>query len=233
MKVFVALFSALALAAAPAAMAQLHEGDVEVSIVGGKLVVDGHAVVEAGTGYKVFEGDFGDLAGGPFSTDDPGYDSMPGTFAAGTILQYAALGTLRFWNGGAWVTTPSLPGNAERVAIAGNGGESTLWTFGGVTGSLSGLIGQAGANGNIHEHLDMTVSREGGGAPAVGAYLIQLALTSSGLVDSDPFYIVLNRGLDDDAFETAVQALAVPEPGRLALLVAGLAVVGAIARRRR
>jgi PEP-CTERM motif len=229
-------FAAICLSAASALMllpgaaqAQLHEGDVELSLMGGKIMFEGNDVWHW-NGLAIFEANFGDLGGGPYETDDPGYDSAPGTFAAGTLVNYTAMGSLMFWNSSQWVS--SVP-TSEFVRFEGNLGEETRWTAGGVSGDASGLIGQAGADGVIHEHVDMSVARMGGGVPAVGAYLIQMQLTSPSLTSSDSFYMVFNRGLSDDDFEMAVQALAVPEASSWAMLAAGLGVVCAVARRRR
>lgn len=219
------LFGAMALSAAlfcaPAWSQHLHEGDIIISVVNGKLATSG------GHTDTIFEGDFGDFAGGLYSTDDPGYDSDPGTFADGTIISYQALGTLQFWNGSSWGSA-WVPADVQ-VRIDGNLGESTFWGASGVSGDPVGLIGQAVGGGNIHEHLDMTVV--GSNRSVAGAYLITLQLTSSsGLQASDPYFIVLNRGLGEEAFEAAV--MAVPEPGTYAMLALGLAAVGFAARRR-
>jgi len=210
------------------AQAQLHEGDVEMSIVSSQIVVNGHSAVQFGTGFKIFEGDFGDLAGGPFRTDDPGYDSETGTFAPGTFITYNTVGSLWFWNGGTW----GLAG-AERVRLDGNLGEESFFSGTGTSGDLTGLVGVAGNSGVVHEHLDMGVSRVGGGIPAIGSYMFQLYLTGSDLIASDTFLMVLNRGLSVDDFELSVQALAVPEPTTWLLWMGGLALIGAAARRRR
>lgn len=211
------------------AHAQLHEGDIELSVVNSRLVLSGNDAWHA-DGSPVFEADLGDFAGGPYATDDPGYDSEPGTFAAGAILNYAALGQLLFWDGSQWVA--AVPGQ-EYLRLDGNLGEETRWTTAGVTGDAAGLIGQAGANGQLHEHLDMRVARVGGGVPAVGAYLVRLQLTSSAYESSVPYYMAFNRGLATEDFEAAIEALSpVPEAQSWALMGAGLMLVGLRLRRR-
>ncbi len=218
-----ALFSLLPLAVQAQ---ELHAGDIEISVVANRLTVSGNHVFHA-DGSPVFEGDFGDFAGGPLRTDDPGFDSDDGTFLVGTIINYTALGSLKYWNGSTWHAT--VPAN-EFVRLDGNLGEETFWTVSGVTGAISGLVGQAGINGTVHEHLDFRVGRAGG-VPAVGAYLFQLQLTAdNGYLPSMPYYMAMNRGLSVDAFETAVAA--VPEPQTWALMLGGLAI-GAFALRNR
>lgn len=209
------------------AQAQLHDGDIEMSVVNSQIVLSGNDAFHR-DGSPIFEGDFGDLAGGPFKTDDPGFDSEAGTFAAGTRINYRALGSLQFWNGMAW--SAAVP-NSEFVQVEGNLGEASRWLVGGLSGDLSGLIGQAGSGGLVHEHLDISVGRPGG-APAVGAYLIHLQLTSASLTSSVPYYLALNQGLSSDNFEGAIGALApVPEPETWWLMGVGLAAVGWRLRR--
>jgi len=209
------------------AQAQLHDGDIEMSVVSSQIVLNGHDVIQFGTGFKIFEGDFFDISGGPFRTDDPGYDSEPGTFVPGTFITYNTVGSLWFWNGGNW----GLAG-AERVRLDGNLGEESFFSGTGTSGDLTGLVGEASLSGVVHEHLDMVVSRVGGGIPAIGSYMFQLYLTGTNLTASDTFLMVLNRGLSEDNFEMSVQALAVPEPTTWLLWMGGLALIGAAARRR-
>ena len=226
-RTFLSAFSlALATMALPAA-AQVHSDDVRMGVSGGKLTVSGapHTNLQ---GLSIFEGDLGDLAGGLFSTDDPGFDSAPGTFGSGVRVNYQAHGPLHFWNGSAW-SSAAVP-SAVTLRLEGNLGETTLFASNGISGDASGLIGVAGTSGQIHEHLDWTVL--GGNRTAVGAYYVSLSLAANGFASSDPFYVVLNRGLDEAAFETSVQALAaVPEPSVWALSLLGLAAVGWRAKR--
>ncbi len=232
------LMTALAFAAGawmtgPALANGLHEGDIFPGLIGGRLVVLNDAPTAWATGYKIFEGDFGDFAGGPFKTDDPGFDHQDGAFTPFTQLWYRGLGTLGFWNGSAWATGPA----GTSVTVEDALGSKTFFSAAGVA-VPDGAIGQFSAAGNIHQHLDFELVP--GPMSPIGAYLITLQLTSrtaAGVtpgpyLDSLPFHIVFNNGLGGDAFEASVMALAVPEPGTYAMLLAGLLVLGAVARRR-
>jgi hypothetical protein len=232
------LMTALAFAAGAAmsgtALADgLHQGDIFPGLVAGRLVVLNEVPTAFATGYKIFEGDFGDFAGGPFKTDDPGFDHEDGAFAPFSQLWYRGLGALGFWNGSAWVTGPA----GTSVAVEDALGSTTFFSAAGVA-APDGAIGQFNAAGNIHQHLDFELVP--GATSPVGAYLITLQLasrTAAGLVpgpylDSLPFHIVFNNGLAAGAFEASVIALAVPEPGTYAMLLAGLLVLGAVTRRR-
>lgn len=222
---------ALAATFSTSTWAQLHEGDIEIGVTNGVLQTWGATHTHGVDGFSIFEGDLGDLAGGLYSTDDPGFDSEVGSLLASSQISYTALGTLSFWNGTAW-SSSAVPANVS-LRINGNLGEETFWTASGITGDASGLIGQAGTNGKIHEHLDMTAV--GTGRTAVGAYLIQLQLTGEGYGASTPFYVALNRGLSADGFETAVHALTspVPEPSSWMLLLAGLGALGLVRHQRK
>ena len=224
----------LAVTVSPHALAALSHSDIETTIIGGRLTVNEENTVPiaSGTGYKIFEGDFGDLAGGPAGTDDPGFLAPAGTFLSGEQLWYTALGTLSYWNGSSW---GSAPGGTTLTIEEALGG-STLISSTGITNSY-GAVDAADATGGIHTHLDFSISD----ASPAGAYMATLEFTSrdaagnlpSPYLDSDPFHIVFNRGLSGDAFEASVTALAspVPEPETYAMFLAGLGLCGAMARR--
>lgn len=212
------------------AQAHIHEGDVQPSIVAGKITLPSSQSIAA-NGYSLFEGDFGDLIKGPYKTTSPGFNTF--AFAANTVVNYTAVGPVSFWNGSSWTNT--VPSN-EYVLLEGNLGEETKWTSAGPTGDVSGLLGQASSDDHeLHEHVAFSVASATGGTPSVGAYLIGLTLSADGYATSDPFYLVFNRGLASANFEASVSALTtpVPEPSSLALMLAGAAAMGAVAVKRR
>ncbi|ODT85751.1 MAG: hypothetical protein ABS69_00550 [Nitrosomonadales bacterium SCN 54-20] len=222
----------LVLVSSPQVLAQTH-GDVRPSVIQGRLVVDepNSVPVAVATGYKIFEGNLGDLYGGPLKTNDPGFVATSGTFQSGEQLWYQATGTLSFWNGTSWGTAPDNVSFKLSDAL----GSDTLITAAGVTNPL-GVIDAADSSGGIHRHLDFSIS----GSNPAGSYLATLQLTSrdasgnlpSPYLDSDPFHIVFNQGLDASAFEASITALTVPEPETYAMFLAGLALMGYMARRR-
>ncbi len=208
----------------------VHEGDVQPTIVSGKITLPSSQSIAA-NGYSLFEGDFGDLIKGPYKTSTPGFNTFD--FAAGTVVNYTAVGPVGFWDGLAWSSSVPL---GEYVRLDGNLGEDTRWTSSGPAGDLTGLLGQASLDSEheLHEHLDFSVARQGG-APSVGAYLVGLQLSATGYTTSDPFYLVFNRGLTSENFERSVSALTspVPESSTMLLVLVGMAAMGGLVVRRR
>ena len=123
----------------------------------------------------------------------------------------------------------------------------TLFTGAGIVGPTSATIDDAGSNGAFHAHLDWYIE----GAAPYGAYMVTLQLTDAASIggrgrylDSDPFQVVFNYGLSSEQYETAFLSrinlpsvvepnLPVPEPAGWAMLVAGLLLTTASARRFR
>lgn len=180
----------------------------------------GEIAVNFGPEGRVFEGDFGDFGGGPYETDDPGYNVEPGdSLAPDDIIGFNVLGPLLYHNGTDFAVTSATVTFEDATAV-----EVPITS---ATVSGSGWIGQADSSGGLHEHLDMWINNT---AP-VGAYGVLLSLSSydSGfqprldIADSDSFYIVFNNGLDETAFEDAVGNFAtlIPEPASIALLAGG------------
>lgn len=225
----VGLSAALFLTAGAAQAQHLHAGDVELGMAGGVIVVDPEGLAEhAANGYALFEGDFRDFAGGLFSTDDPGFISEEGALPVGAIIRYRGIGVLQSWDGAAWSTAAS----GVTLGILDVLGLNTLFSSTGVTDPV-GAIAQVSGAGDIHSHLDFTIS--GDGAATAAAYLITLEIGAPDAYGySTPFYLAFNSGLDEEVFEGAVGTLLapVPEPGTWAMLAAGLGLIGVMGRRR-
>lgn len=236
---------------AQAAESHVHGGDIIVAVDQDTrkfIITSGEE--QAGTGYKIFEGTFSTLTGvapasNRWTTDDPGFDMEPGTLAQGDQLWVRGLGTLKSWNGSSWIA--GVP-NSEFIRLQDVLFESWVFRPTGVTATatVTGAIDEAPIDGQIHQHLDfflLNTANDGANAGATvadGAYLIQLQLFSptvasgGGLkyLDSDPFFIAFNRGLDDVAFESAVEVLAVPEPSAALMLLPALGIIAWRTRRQ-
>lgn len=191
----------------------------------------GKLVVHPGHEGLVFEGDFGDFAGGPYETDDPGFNVDTGdSLGANDIIGFNVMGPLLYHNGTGFAVTAATVTFEDAV--------STEVDITSATVSASGWVGQASGTGGLHEHLNMWIN--GHSAAPVGAYGVLLSLSAYDssfdprldIADSDLFYIVFNNGLDETTFENAVGDFAaiVPEPASVLLLLAG---GGVMLRRRR
>ncbi|MCQ8130838.1 hypothetical protein [Methylomonas rivi] len=212
-----------------AAAAEQHAGDIQPWKVGNDIYVNA----------SFFEADFGDLPGGLFNTDDPGYDTdtAQGAFGAGNWLRFAGLGTLQFWDGSIWSNT--LP-NGEHIVIEDVLGEATTFTGAGVTNPV-GVIDQLDAAGDLHSHLDFTIFNAGNNpGGSVGAYWITLQIFETAAESlqpignaSTPFSIFFNRGLSHEAFEFAVESAVSAVPLPSALWLFGSAIVGVMSMVKR
>lgn len=199
----------IAIGGSAGAAAQEHAGDVLPYLdpprsASARIVLENPAPTEAGTGFRLLTGDFADFAGGPLKTGNPGFDTQDAAFIPGTLLGVRAVTTLEFWDGAQWVTAPA----AATVTITDAVGGLTVISGSAIT-RPDALLGQFDAQGNLHEHVDYAASV---GAP-VGAYLLKLRLfgqvnpsapPSSVYLDSEPFVLVLNRGMSAAGFQCAV-----------------------------
>lgn len=214
--------------------------DLHIGVNGGNINVTGdELVIDSLTGYRIFEGDFGDLEGGPYRTDDPGFVAEAGNFASGTILGYRAQGTLQYWNGASW---GGVAGQ-ERVHLTDALEEDSIFALSGTSGKTIGLIDQIGSDGVLHAHIDYSIENSlGVGNPSLGAYLIQLSVVAldenfnllSTYGESQSFYVAFNRGLSAESFEAAIDSrvAAVPIPAAGPLLGSALVLGFGLARRR-
>jgi hypothetical protein len=188
------------------------------------------------TGKPIFVTDFGDFAGGPFAVDSPGFFSRAGRLPGNLLLNYQAMGSLRYWNPDQDRWLSSTPGD-ERIRLFGGldattvlstdtshcGGlllcipreirstvyeeGSTLFTDTGFEGARSLIVGRTAANGSLHVHLDWFLERPNGTrGGAAGAYLLEMRMTAAGYTASDPFFIMFKRGISDAEFGRALAA---------------------------
>lgn len=186
------------------AQAHVHEGDIQPWKIGAEIFLNSN----------LFEPDFGDISGGLYTTDEPGFDVniAQGAFTPGNWLRFQPVGQLLFWNGTEWSTTAP---NGERIEITDALGTAISYRTDGVSDTPA-VIGEIGSDGGLHEHLEMSIfdaSNALGGS--VGAYRIQLKLFESKAnsdtsvsIATSPITIVFNRGLEHDKFELAVSAAA-------------------------
>jgi len=208
--------------------AEQHDGDIQPWKQGGQIELNG----------TLFEADFGDLSGGAYRTDDPGYDADTalGAFGAGNWLWFEGIGSLQFWDGSAWSNSVL---NGEYIEIEDALDNTSVFSADGVSNG-AGVIGQFDSDGDIHEHLDMAIrnaSNALGGS--VGAYWITLQLfetvadSQTPLAISASYDIIFNRGLASADFEAAVSAATAPVPLPAAVWMFGSALMGWLYTGRR
>lgn len=224
-----AIMLALSLNIFSASAADQHEGDVQPWRVGSQVFTNG----------ILFEADFGDLPGGLFRTDDPGFDvdTALGAFGTGNWLRFQGVGSLNFWDGSSWSNTVL---NGEHIEFEDVLGNLTTFSTSGVTNPV-GVIDQLDSAGDLHSHLDMSIrnaSNALGGS--VGAYWVTLQLFETApdsLVPvsdfSAPFSIIFNRGMQTADFESAVSAAFAPVPIPSAIWLFGSTVIGLVFSGRR
>ncbi|OAH96411.1 hypothetical protein A1332_22610 [Methylomonas methanica] len=209
--------------------ADQHQGDIQPWKVGSQVFTNG----------DVFEADFGDLPGGAYRTDDPGFDADTalGAFGAGNWLRFQGLDSLKFWNGSSWSNTVL---NGEHIEFEDVLGNVATFSTSGVTNAI-GVIDQLDSAGDLHSHLDMSIRNAGNSlGGSVGAYWVTLQLFETApdsLVPvsaaSAPFSIIFNRGLASADFETAVSATLAAVPVPSAVWLFGSALFGLVSAGRR
>jgi len=207
------------------ALAQ-HDGDIEFGYANGKIEI------EFGPEGFVFEGEFPTSGLFQQNTDDPGFESEDGSLTPGDIIDYLVLGPLMYHNGTSFAPVPT----GVAIVISDNPSGSLIVdanTVGPVSGP--GAIAQADSSGEVHAHIDFTLTPSGLGAAEFGAYgfLMQLTTTNPNIASSDPFYMVFNFGLSHHDFHEAVEDFAaiIPEPS--SMLLCGMGLTFVLARRRR
>lgn len=212
---------------------------IETDLHGDLALPDG-LPIDAATGQQIYPGYFSDLEGGPYVTDDPGFQAFKGTFIQGEIVHYRALGRLEYWNPqtGRWGLAPAgvqlaLFGGIPSDVALGHAHDPATWEEAyqfhaagtrfhrdGVSGPVTAFIDDARRDGAFHAHLDWKISAEQG-VPAAGAYLVTLQLWSSAVAGGVPKYqparpikVLFERGISQAQWLLALRGRVQP-PGEL------------------
>lgn len=195
--------------------------------------------VDAVTGHQIFPAYLGDFAGGPYATANPGFQAFNGTFSAGEVIHFRALGTLLHWTPATntWAPAPAgvtvtLYGQIPSEVVIGYTANPSLWAEQyayykggtrydgqGITGPLTAAIDDVNAAGAFHSHLDWKITAASGTPPA-GAYMLTLELWSPTLVNgqpkylaSQPFHVIFERGLTAAQMQAAFASRISPPCG--------------------
>lgn len=172
--------------------------------------------------------------------DDHGHEGHEhASFDPNVPISFNFKGTLSSWNGSEFVTEDTAGVQARNTS-----GPNDYWTE--INGtSISSVnsdntpgdevfIGTTDSEGGLHAHVDWFLD----GAPAnPTAFLMEIEILADGYETSEPLPVLFNYGMDEEAFEDAVYAVAeaynIPEPGTAVLMGLGLTAVLAGRRRRR
>ena len=176
------------LALATQAVAQLHSGDITLSVpvAGGPIVTTGGEWVGEYAGRVFDEGIM--PATPPFVTSSPGFDSSTGTFPAGSLIRFDFVKELLFWDGAMLApTTATMTVDYQDVRFATISGGDTA-------GAPGFIITSVPSNGSFHEHLDYALPS----GAAAGLYGLVLTLGPGGstpaFTTSDSFLVTFARG---------------------------------------
>jgi len=227
------LVAALALVASPA-FAQ--HSDVEFDYQNGQITIHGAQTSSMDASW-LFEGEFPTSGLSQNFTSDPGFASEvgeglginPGDDIFINFLISPTLGGALIHHDGTGFTTISA-----NILVEDNSPGTADLTIseGGFSGDNPAFLQTADGIGDIHSHVDFTLSA----GAAEGAYglLMELQTSAAGIANSDPFWVVFNHGLDEPTFEDIVvpafQGTSVPEPGSAVAL--GVAAIFLGMRRR-
>jgi hypothetical protein len=206
--------------AASGSLAAAQHHDIEFDYDNGKIDI------EFGPEGAVYEAELPTSGSFEQATDDPGIASEVAEGLGvnpGDVIDYQILGPLQYHNGTSFAPVPA--GVSLSIGDNPSGGLTVdASTAGPVSGT--GIIAIADGIGDVHTHVEFSLNPLSLGVSEYGAYglLTRLTTDEPGIAPSDPFYIVLNFGLDEETFEESVEAFAanVPEPTALVLTIASL-----------
>lgn len=181
---------AAAASLAPAALAQ-HAGDVFLTLDSGRIVTNS---LPGPVPARVFLSEMGEL--GPHFAEDPGFDSLPGTFPTPGAIGFRIRGPALRWTGS---TFTAIDASAFSIAFAILGPVLTP----ACNTVVEGFTINIGSNGAWHRHLEFT--REEPHGPGVFAIELELFSTNAAISSSRPFWFVFNDGADEAAHVAAAE----------------------------
>lgn len=184
-------------------------------------------------GYHIFPSNFSDRKGGPYLTDNPGFQSFRDQFVGGEAIGFTASGRLEYLapGGTRWEVAPSgggvrlygaIPDDVVFDYVVNGARESeylfyaggTLFGGDGISGPVTAPIGLAKADGSLHYHLNWSL--EGTAQAHRGTFLAELRILSMATeggapkyVPSDPFYVMFRNDVSDAEYAEALRTLIV------------------------
>lgn len=177
---------------------------------------------------------FGHLGSNFWQTEFPGFEHEGGLLTPDAAFSLTALDRLYYYHPTNQSFFADTPGG--EILQVTKGLEDFAWTDSGLLvnndvnsdGAVS--IATVDNDGNLHAHVDFTLTLNGGDdEPADGAYLASFVLSTSDDGATDPIWALWNKGLGDSDFEGAIaaaEAFVIPEPSSALLVgVAGLALL--------
>jgi hypothetical protein len=172
--------------------------DVAPGVAGNKIVTgsyDDTSNTYVAPPLSLFNFEFGgDDPLQPFFTVDPGFHSNPPLagvvpFIPNATLKFSILSDLQYWNGQGPEHFGPTPTGTSLALDLGSTRHVDIGT--GETLPKAGfLIGTSDAQGNLHEHLESTISKAVGD-PLPGFYQFEMELYTDapGITKSDPIFI--------------------------------------------
>lgn len=190
-------FAAALVLACGTSLGQTHASDIILTADASGVLTTNAEENESVVPRRVFEGEFGE-SGVPDFTDEPGFDSLIGALPPGTLIGFDIRAALRVWRDGDFEDIAD-----ERVRIRKGGVDRfTPPQDETVAGYIFGDVSAAGV---FHHHLGFTLV-DGAESGVAGVWLLELGLwpESGPLLPSEPFWLVLAQGVEEEEHEAAV-----------------------------
>ncbi|MGE3106882.1 MAG: GC-type dockerin domain-anchored protein [Phycisphaerales bacterium] len=177
-----------------------HQGDVLLDVTSDasprirtNLIDD--VTFEVTPDVRVFTGMF-DLLAGEYFTDEPGFDSLPGTFSPTSSIRFTIRRALRIWQSN---NLDTIPPSHLLISFASLGPVATPMT----DIPVPGFSLPVGSNGEWHRHLEYTLSEPAD--PGVYVLELDLACTDDAVAPSRPFWLVFGQAATPADVDAAVE----------------------------